>query len=511
MSRFKNINELKAGSIITYINLIISTIIPLLYTPIMLRMLGKAEYGLYGIANSVIGYLTLLNFGLGSAVNRYVIKFKVEDDKDKMQKMIGLFITIYSILACAVIIGGFAMTGGAGIFFGNSLSQYEIDKLKILMIIMSISTAVSFPTSVFSAVIVSYEKYIFRKIMDSLITVITPILNLCVLYMGMASVGMAMVSLAIQILYAVVMCFYCLKKLYVKPDFKELPFYMLKEIGTFSAFVFLSTIIDMLYWATDKVLIGSMIGTTAVAVYNIGGTFVSMLQNMSSAISGVFGTRVNSMVFKNQSMSEISDLLVRVGRLQFIIVSLILSGYITFGKVFIQFWAGSDYIESYYIGLMTIIPLAVPLIQNIAYTTIVAMNKHRFRAIVYAVIAVINVTATWLCIPRFGIVGAAACTAVAFVLGNGIIMNIYYSRMGLDIIRFWKNIIKMSIVPVGMSIVSYFIFKKIIIINSLIMMLILAGVYTIIFIVLMWFFSMNTYEKEIFKSLIFKIVRIKNK
>ena len=79
MSRFKNINELKAGSIITYINLIISTIIPLLYTPIMLRMLGKAEYGLYGIANSVIGYLTLLNFGLGSAVNRYVIKFKVED------------------------------------------------------------------------------------------------------------------------------------------------------------------------------------------------------------------------------------------------------------------------------------------------------------------------------------------------------------------------------------------------------------------------------------------------
>ena len=71
----KKVNELKVGSIITYINLIISTIIPLLYTPIMLRILGQEEYGLYSLSNSVISYLTLLNFGFGTAIIRFISKF----------------------------------------------------------------------------------------------------------------------------------------------------------------------------------------------------------------------------------------------------------------------------------------------------------------------------------------------------------------------------------------------------------------------------------------------------
>ena len=54
------------------------------------------------------------------------------------------------------------------------------------------------------------------------------------------------------------------------PRFKNMPFYMLKEVLGFSVYIFIASIIDMLYWATDKVLIGAVLGTVAVAVYNIG-------------------------------------------------------------------------------------------------------------------------------------------------------------------------------------------------------------------------------------------------
>ena len=119
----------------------------------------------------------------------------------------------------------------------------------------------------------------------------------------------------------------------------------------------------MLYWATDKVLIGAVLGTVAVAVYNIGGTFTSMLQNMSSAISGVFGTRVNMMVFGNQPMEKLSELLIRIGRLQYYIVSLILSGMLSL-TIFIDVWAGKDYSQAYIIGLLTMVPLAVQVINS---------------------------------------------------------------------------------------------------------------------------------------------------
>ena len=61
----KKNNELKAGVLLSYVNLAIGMIIPLIYTPIMLRLLGQAEYGLYSLSNSVISYLSLLTFGIG--------------------------------------------------------------------------------------------------------------------------------------------------------------------------------------------------------------------------------------------------------------------------------------------------------------------------------------------------------------------------------------------------------------------------------------------------------------
>ena len=55
----KKINQLKAGTILTYINLGLGTVIPLLYTPIMLRILGQSEYGVNSLATSITGYLTI--------------------------------------------------------------------------------------------------------------------------------------------------------------------------------------------------------------------------------------------------------------------------------------------------------------------------------------------------------------------------------------------------------------------------------------------------------------------
>ena len=76
-------SQLKAGVILSYLNLLIGNIIPFIYTPVMLRILGQAEYGLYGIANSVMGYIGLLNFGIGSAILRYISKYRAEGAVDK--------------------------------------------------------------------------------------------------------------------------------------------------------------------------------------------------------------------------------------------------------------------------------------------------------------------------------------------------------------------------------------------------------------------------------------------
>ena len=507
-SCIEDVNELKAGAILSYVNVIISFVIPLFYTPIMLKKLGQAEYGLYSLSNSVISYLSLLTFGMGSAVIRYITKCRVENDKRKMGQIASLFLVIYLCLAGIVCLVGGGIANFSTYFFAQGLASYEIKKLQILLVIMTLSTAISFPNNVFSSIVIAHEKYIFRKIIDIFGTIIAPILYLIILYCGYATIQMALVGLGIQIFYLIVFFKYCVNKLGIRFNVKHLPFYMLKEILGFSIFVFMSALIDLLYWATDKILIGSLIGTVAVAVYNIGGTFTTMLQNMSSVIDGVFGTRVTALVLSKCSMESISTLLIRIGRLQYLIVSFLLSGYIVFGKQFIYFWAGPEYKLAYYVGLFTMLPLVVPLIQSIAFSTIVAQNKHQFRAIIYGIIAIVNIVATYFCIPKYGVVGAAICTGLAYIVGNGIIMNIYYYYVTkLNIPLFWKNILSMSVVPIGCIICFGIMLKEWFVISTFSKLIVYIGLYSIVFISLSWVLTMNNYEKKLIKDLVAKVYR----
>ncbi len=498
------INQQKAGVLLSYFNLALGSIIPLFYTPIMLSILGQSEYGLYSLSSSVTSYLSLLNLGMGSAIVRYVAKYRAEGNTEGVRRLVGMFITLYSCLALVVCAAGGVLSAFSDEIFAKGLTSGEISRMKILVIIMTLNVAISLPVSTFSSIISAYERFAFSRTVAICETAVVPALNLIALYLGKGSVGIALIGLAVQIISGFLYFFYCGRKIHITPNFRNMPINLLKEIGGYCFFILLSTIVDMLYWSTDKVLIGAVLGSVAVAIYNVGGVFTSIMQSLAQAISQVFTPRVMMMATQNaQSSEEISELMIRIGRLQFYIVSFILSGYIVFGQRFIGFWAGEGYGAAYYVALLTMIPLAVPLIQSIAYSSMVAQNKHRFRAIVYAIIAVINVVSTYLVLPYFGIVGAAVCTAVAFVLGNGIIMNIYYYRtMKLDILGFWKNIGRIAIVPVAMLAVGWFVVNRLLSADSVAVFLAGVAVFSVVFWLLNWFLSMNRYEKQLFLGMI---------
>lgn len=504
----RKVNELKAGVILSYVNMAISTAIPLLYTPIMLRILGQAEYGLYSLSNSVISYLSLLTFGLGGAILRYLTKSRTEGNKAELEKVLGLFVVLYALIALISVAAGVTLTHFTGAFFAKGLTELENERLNVLIVIMAINAAISLLCVPFSSITICYERYVFRRIVEILSTIATPIFNLVVLYAGYASVGMAIVGTAIQLVFLLINIAFCNSNLKIHPRFKNLPFYLLKDIFKFTAFVFISTIADLLYWSTDKVLLGAMVSSSAVAVYNIGATFNGILQNMSSAISGVFAPRVNQFVFAKHDINDFSALMIRVGRIQYLIVSLVLSGFVVFGRSFILLWAGTGYEAAYDVALLTMIPLAIPLIQNIAFTTITAQNRHQFRSVIYVILAVLNVFGTYLLIPRYGIIGAALCTCAVFLVGHGLTMNwFYYKKIGLDIPAFWRNILKMSIVPVGMTLIAMFLRNYLNVKLSMLNLLTEICIYTAVFCVLSWILSMNTYEKSLITGTVKKGVR----
>ena len=92
------INQRKTGAMLSYIQLILSTIIGLAYTPVMLRILGQSEYGLFGTANSLTSCLSLLSFGVTGAYMKFIMQYRVKNDKEGENRINGMFLILFSLL-----------------------------------------------------------------------------------------------------------------------------------------------------------------------------------------------------------------------------------------------------------------------------------------------------------------------------------------------------------------------------------------------------------------------------
>lgn len=498
-------SQIKSGIVLNYLNTILGNLIPVFYTPIMLQILGQNEFGLYKLSSSVTSYLTLISMGIGSAVTRYLIKSREEDGKKAEEKMFGLFIIVFHVLAGVCLVIGTVLTINLNVFYGDSLTPDEINRMRILVFLMTCNTAVSFSMTPYISMVTSHERFLFYQSMNIVLTCGIPILNLIVLYLGYASIGMAVVSLGVSIITRVVYFLYVLKSLKYKPKYKEVPVNLLRDILRFSFWVFVSNVVGQLYNATDAVMIGMIpsLATAGVAVYSIGLTFNTIIGGISTGVSSLLTPRTNKMVFSGANGEELTDIAIRVGRIQGILFMLVMTGFIAFGRQFISFYAGEGYEDAYWVAITTTVPCVIFVVQSVCLSVIVAQNKHRFRAIVYLGIAIANIVGTWFLMQTsLGIIGAALMTGIATFIGQGLIMNWYYSsKTELNMKRFWKELFRPIIVSVPLCLITILLSCFI---NFFDITTLLIGIvcYTMVFFFIYWIFVMNDYEKSIIKKVI---------
>ena len=182
------INEKKAGVILSYLGQIVKIIVNLIYTPIMLRLLGQSEYGLYQLVYSVVSYLSLLSLGFGSSYLRFYSRYKAQKDEDGVAKLNGMFMLIFCSISIICVLCGTVMIGNIRGIFGTGLTDNEYETAKILMGLLIINLALTFPNSVFNCSITAHEKFLFQKLLILFQNIFSPFLTLTLLIMGYGSI-----------------------------------------------------------------------------------------------------------------------------------------------------------------------------------------------------------------------------------------------------------------------------------------------------------------------------------
>lgn len=504
------INQLKLGSILSYIVIGLNILVGLMLTPYMIRMLGQSEFGLYSLVGSMVAYLTILDFGFGNAIVRYTAKFRAENKLEKQYEMFGMFISLYAIIGVVVFLLGLSLYDNINLIFGGAMTSNEIERAKIMILLMIFNIAISFPLSIFGSIISGYEDFVFQKVIQIIRIILNTILMIVILEYGYKAVGIVVLATILNITTLLMNCWYSIYIIKIKIYFRKFHWGFLKEVSIYSFYIFLSIIMDRVYWSTGQFVLGSYVGTAAVAVFAVAIQLQSMYHSFSLSISSVFLPRLTSMTAHKESDQVISDLFIRIGRIQYIVLAFILTGFVIFGKEFIKLWAGSDYEDAYKITLLFFVPLTISLSQSLGISILQARNQIKFRSFVMVAIALISLVFQIPLAKKFGGVGVGIAIAGSLLIGQIIIMNIYYYKIQkIDIPKFWIEICKMTFVPFVIGVIVYCLILNIEI-NTLPSLLLYIFVFTLIYIPIFWITSMNQYEKNlIVKSLSLVIKKIK--
>lgn len=507
-------NQLKAGSLLSYLQMALRLIIGLLYTPVMLQLLGQSEYGLYNTVSSTISMMSVLNLGFNSSYIRFYSQYKAKNDQKAIDRLNGLYMIIFLIIGAVALACGLYLSGHLEMVFDQGLTAQEYRTARILMLLLTVNLAISFPMSVFQSIISAHEKFIVLKVLAMMKTVLSPFLTLPLLLMGYRSVAMVTVTLVIALITDTVYLVYSRRVLKVRFAFRGLDVQVFKSLFVFTSFIAINIIVDQINSNMDKFLLARFRGTEAVAVYSVGYTLYQYYVMFSSAISGVFAPKVHKIVNQtkenaSEQKRQLTELFTRVGRVQFLILGLVASGLAIFGKPFIDFWAGEGYEEAYYVMLLLVLPGSIPLIQNLGIEIQRAQNNHQFRSVAYLIMAILNCVVTVLLCPRYGAIGATLGTACSFILANGIVMNVFYNRKcNLDIPAFWRSILRLA---VGLIMPGCFgvLINVFLDLSSVWMLLIGIVAYTAVYCGSMWLVGMNSYEKELVRKPLAKIFKRK--
>lgn len=502
-------DQRRAGTMLSYVYIVVNTLTVLLYQKVILATLGEGEYGLYQLAASIINYMSVMDLGFNNGIVNYTAKYRATDRHEEMQRLHGMFKMIFYGIGLVAVAVGVVLTLNVETFFGASMTAEEIEKSRVIMAILTANLGLTFALSIYNAIIVAWEKFIFVKLVTILRSLLNPLIMLPLLLVGGDSITMVAVLSGVNVFCLLLNYFYSRYKLSVKVKFSGFDKGIFMEIFSYSIFIFLAEIVDKINWSVDQIILGVVKGTKEVAVYSVAATYNQLVTSLSACVSSVMLPSMSAMVARREGDAKLNDLFIKASRIQIYTIVPVFLGFFLVGRGFVLWHAGAECIDAYVISLILMGGALIPITQTVAIAIIKAKDKFKFRAILLFFMALANVGVSIPLAKAFGAVGSALGTGLTLIVANVVIINIYYQKKcGIDMIRYWKNFLSMTARLLPSAAVVYLI-KLFVPIEGFFGIIAYGALFVVLFAAVAYFFVMNGFERELCKKYIGKIIKIK--
>ena len=488
----------RIGIVLTYVNIVINFLIGILYTPFMTATLGKAEYGLYSQIGALINYMSVADFGLHSTITRYVAKYRVNKDDEGQKLFLSDCLWFYLAVTVLLTIVGIILCSNIKIFINNNTSAELFEKAQIMSVLLVVNISLSLPLGMYASILEGYGDFgITNAIKIAAIVIRTGVL-IGVLTMGAGSIGIVIVDTVFTILRPLIYALIARFRHKVKIRLFKFSWSRTKELLKFSVYIFILALVNQFFWKLGQVALGKIVGTEASAEYGLSVQIISYIEPLTLAISGVFLPRITRFAYGEKDSNEkINYLFKKIGKYQALLITLVFIGFIFYGQQFVHLWVGDDYKNAYYLITILIAAIWTQSIMTVGTSTLKAIGKHKYQAFIYLGSALVNVGVGILFAHFYGAIGMAIGTLIAILfVQTPLMIVVFVKHAKLKMGAFYLNVFKSIALPVIGSSVFMYIANYYVSINSWIKFFALVLISSIVYLILAFFFALDSDERR---------------
>jgi len=402
-----------------YLGLLFNIAVRLAVLPFVVHRLGNDAFGIYSIVSVVIGYASLLEFGIGTSLSKFVAELGARKEFARLNAMIGTAIVMYLVLGvtgCAVLI---LLTGT----FVHTVFNIPVDLVeaaKIVFIISACAFTVSFVIGIYGNIIHGLQRHdIFNKILIFM-SALRNIGGVVVLWLGYGLVEFVAYQALSGIAGISAMAFFAKRLL---PQISMIPrqfdWGAVRTITNFSFAVFINQISSKFMGTLDKIIVGIFLPVSQVTIYSIGVTVVLLLWRIPAMVTSAL-TPASSELDALQRPEAIQTMVRRGMKYTSVLGAAIFLVSGVLAEPLIRVWMGEGYEQSARVLQILLVGFSMLVVIAPNLQVMVGIGRPYINTI-YAVAQIaLNLTLGPLLVWKFGIYGAACGASCAFSLGGAV-------------------------------------------------------------------------------------------
>lgn len=495
--------QLKRGAILSYAAVAFNAVAGLLYTPWMIASIGADDYALYTLSISIVNFF-LMDFGLGDAVSRFLSRYYAHGEQDKVSLLLSVVYRLFSILALIIALIFAVIYIFSDVIYAN-LGTEMLARFRVVFLIVAGYSVLGFPFLPFRGILLANEEFVGLNACTLLQRVFTVgLICICLLF-GFGIYALVTVNAIGAFIFTIAKYYLVRKHTSARARMLDWDGPLAREVLGFSAWATLIQICQRMIFSIAPSIIAALSSSWEVALFGLATSLEAYVWSAANALNGMFMPEVARI--REHGNAELQALMIRVGRIQVLIIGYIFLALVVFGQRFVTCWVGTEYSNLYFCALLVILPSMLELPQLVGDTALVVGQGIRAKAMVYSVMAVVNLTGLFVLCGPFGAIGACTSICISYLLRTGLLNVVYGMVLKIDIGSFFANVFaKWAVLALTVGIVSYGC-NVLLPIGGWAGLALLVLVFTIIYLSVYWKFYFNSDEKALIQSPLKRIWR----